>query len=280
MSRMDRIAVRATVQALRRTVRNWYVVGPVAWGVMLSPARHLLEGSALSRRHMILRLRDGRELECPIDAMQAFVEVFLLEDYSVPGLDPAYVRTIVDAGANIGTATVWFAGIFPGARIVSVEPGATALNLLRRNLRANGLSERVSVVEGALGASRGQVGLEEGSSTILTRLADDAGSATAEVEMYTLADVVESEAAEGVDLLKVDCEGSEYDILLSAAPDLLRRIRNIVAEYHPSRQHEPAEIGRHLEAAGFEVTILPHPTLTGFGNLLAQRRDVAAAQTA
>ena len=63
---------------------------------------------------------------------------------------------IVDAGANIGAATIWFNTIYPKARIVAVEPDAENAEILRRNTdgRAN-----VTVVEAAIGSSPGFVTL-------------------------------------------------------------------------------------------------------------------------
>ena len=270
MSRMDRIRVGRTMADLRRQLRNWYIVGPLTWTVMLSPARRLLEGSALARWPLKLRFREGRTLRCRINDMQAFVEVFLLGDYEVEGMRWADVRTIVDVGANVGMASIWFADRCPEASIVAVEPGSDAGSLLHSNLAANHLGGRVRVIPVALGGADGSGRLEQARSSVLSRLVDDANEGPV-VQVRTLKRLVEDAGLDTIDVLKLDCEGSEYDILLSSSPDLLARIRCVVGEWHPSAKHRPEELTDHLENAGYTVTAEPHPTLEGFGNFAAVR---------
>jgi FkbM family methyltransferase len=47
------------------------------------------------------------------------------------------VPIIVDCGAHVGLATLWFARQFPRARILSVEPAKENFELLRRNVSSN-----------------------------------------------------------------------------------------------------------------------------------------------
>jgi hypothetical protein len=51
-------------------------------------------------------------------------------------------------------------------------------------------------------------------------------------------------AGGSIDLLKLDCEGAEYVILMKAPAEILEHIARIVLEYH-----DPAAIGRPLELA-------------------------------
>lgn len=57
-------------------------------------------------------------------------------------------RWIVDVGANIGTTTIPFARA--GFHVVAIEPVPAVLRYLRGNLEANGLADRVHVLEGAV----------------------------------------------------------------------------------------------------------------------------------
>jgi len=261
------------VRALRGHLANWVGVGLFAWLVMLSPLKGLLGRSGLARRRLRLEFRDGRHLVIPVNDMQAYVEVFLLGDYDIPGYDWSSVMTIVDAGANVGTATLWFAGRCPNARIVAVEPGAAARALLERNLDANLLAGRVEVLAAAVGGENGRGVYEEGEATILGRVVP----VGADKQLPQAVDVVglESLAAGGLDLLKLDCEGAEYDILLRAPESALRQVRAVVGEYHPAPGHGPTELEARLRASGFATAFRAHPTLPGFGNFTARRSGVS-----
>jgi FkbM family methyltransferase len=251
-------------------------VGFVSWFVMLSPARHLLEHSDSARRIITLRFRDGRSLRCRINDMAAFVEVYLLGDYEVPGVAIESAATIIDVGANFGAATVWFATRAPQARIISIEPGAAARELLDSNLVRNGLTDRVQVMAVALGSERRRAQFEEAEMSIQSHLVKGATEGPGNVAVIRLDDVFREAGIERADIVKIDCEGGEYDILPDASDDVLARIGCIAGEYHPSEGAQPEAIVRRLEAGGFAVDVRRHPTLEGFGNFFATRPAIAA----
>ncbi|MBO9638838.1 MAG: FkbM family methyltransferase, partial [Siphonobacter aquaeclarae] len=74
-----------------------------------------------------------------------------------------------------------------------------------------------------------------------------------EVPSLSLTEVLEGESS--VDLLKLDCEGSEYDILYHTDPLLIRRIDRILAEIHDldEDRRNVREMSRFLQEAGFRV---------------------------
>jgi hypothetical protein len=54
-----------------------------------------------------------------------------------------------------------------------------------------------------------------------------------------------------VDLLKLDCEGSEYAIIQGTAPEVWERIARVRMEYHEGRVDQ---LARHFEALGYQMT--------------------------
>src|SRR3989344_2233748 len=66
--------------------------------------------------------------------LAAFEEVFIRGEYAIP--DIADIRTVVDVGANIGVASVYFCMRYSGIRLYAVEPDAGVCAVLRRNLAA------------------------------------------------------------------------------------------------------------------------------------------------
>jgi FkbM family methyltransferase len=91
-----------------------------------------------------------------------FHQIFVNQDYNLARLGRGkqledYLRRIapakpliLDCGANIGAAAVWFAGCYPHARIVAIEPDPANLALLVRNCQ--GLD--VEPVAGAISCRR------------------------------------------------------------------------------------------------------------------------------
>lgn len=138
---------------------------------------------------------------------------------------PRAPRVIVDAGANIGLASIYYANRYPEARIISVEPEPSNANLLRRNLsyypnsvaleaalwKAN---EPVSVVDPGLG--------DWGFRTI---------PGSAGVQGITLDRLMDQCSIEHIDLLKVDIEGAEKEVFGDPS-QWIDRVGAIVIEPH------------------------------------------------
>jgi hypothetical protein len=86
-----------------------------------------------------------------------------------------------------------------------------------------------------------------------------------DVPAVPLADAI----GQGCDLLKLDCEGSEFELLLDTPADALRRARRIVAEFHVPAG-EAGSLAKRLGELGYEAWLerKEHP---GLGLLLARR---------
>ncbi|HZS13204.1 MAG TPA: FkbM family methyltransferase [Candidatus Dormibacteraeota bacterium] len=246
--------VRELLRAYVGELRNWKTVGmlvAVTHASPLPPRRGMLF-HPLRAMPITMRSRSGLRIGCRLDEASPFVEIFVRGEYDVPGLDWASMRTIVDVGANVGMATMWMAQHAPEARFVAVEPAPSTARRLRANLDRNGLGDRVDVVVAGVASQRGRGSMvfDAGFSSHAFVEQSNAG----EIELCTLDDVFDRTGEETVDLLKIDCEGGEYDILQGA---VLRRARAIVGEYHVIPGHHPEELSDRLRAAGFRVWMEP-----------------------
>jgi FkbM family methyltransferase len=246
---------RLLLLGLRREFANWYVLGPVSWVVLPSrcPPRDGI--ASLAGRKIAVEIRGGYRAECRIDEFFPFVEVFALRDYEVPQVDWTSLRTIVDVGANVGAATLWFARKAPQARIISVEPSPKVVPALRRNIHSNQLGDRIQIVAAALAGRTGTVTLNEGGHSVSATTALPMSGNSGTVHALSLDDLLEEHGVDEVDVLKLDCEGAEFDILHSSDDRLLRRHRFIVGEYHAEKRAELEGLVSRLEAARFSVSL-------------------------
>ena len=214
----------------------------------------------------LVEMRDGTRIHLsghPHDVITLFV-ILVREDYGrfPPG------GTVVDIGANLGAFALRAARL--GARtVLAYEPNGAAFRCLQRNVEVNGLTGIVFPRRLAVSAAAGQEVRFPLAPSVYNRIATGNESGDFEtVGTTSLAEILAREATQGIDLLKIDCEGAEYGILFGAAPPDLRRIREIRMEYHMGRESELLE---YLRRAGFEITLF-RPDSAFTGNLWARRK--------
>lgn len=256
------------VRGLLRKGIHFSLMGRSLWGLQarLCPAPGaslrllfiygvLIVGALSSRKPRARRLRiraAGRDRDWWVaDPMEvaALWTVFVAGEYG--DWLPQRPRFIVDAGANVGSATLWFRERFPDARIVALEPNPSAFERLRRNL---GDEPNVRLVNAALADRDGRASFALAASTSLQgRLQDLRGAGAIEVDVLTLATVRGRYTAEApIDLLKLNIEGAEWPVLAGS----LTGLGTVVLEIHepvPGDGGPDAALRDVAKREGFEL---------------------------
>jgi FkbM family methyltransferase len=159
---------------------------------------------------------------------------------------------VVDAGANLGMFSVAMAcADRPARHVFAFEPAADNFALLRRNLRLNDCTERVTAVQAALGRRRGRGELHRSADNQgdhqLAPADGDAPRPTEPIDIVCGAEWL-AQRTERIDLLKVDVQGSELAVLEGLLP-LLRRSRSqigILVELTPFALRAAGDSGAAL----------------------------------
>jgi FkbM family methyltransferase len=146
---------------------------------------------------------------------------------------------IVDCGANIGIAILYFKTLYPDAEIIAFEPQPGAFGALAKNVQENHLTA-VEIHHAAVGAVDGTAPLYAGPAGSGSGRPADPGSGQASLlaEGRTSSEVVEVVRVSRyidrpVDLLKIDIEGTEMDVMRELAESgKLSLVREMVIEYH------------------------------------------------
>ena len=164
-------------------------------------------------------------------------------------------RIVVDVGANVGDSSIYFC--LQGARkVIAVEPLAFNCELIQQNARLNGFDERIAIIRAALSYGKATLYVNEnhpeksvGQSAFQEQTTFTRAVPVPSIALSSLVEYVAG--ADGV--LKIDCEGCEYDAL--SVPDLtvLRNFREIMIEYHDGIRQLPSI----LSEIGFNVTVTP-----------------------
>lgn len=136
-----------------------------------------------------------------------FRQVLIDEDYrfrssAQPGL-------IIDAGANVGYASVYFANRFPGAAIIAVEPDRDNFHMLQRNTAAY---PKVRCVRAGLWSKDCFLKISNpGGGTCAFRVEETMHPEDA-IPAVTVATLLESSGFNRIGILKLDVEGAEKEL--------------------------------------------------------------------
>ena len=182
-----------------------------------------------------------------------FSEIFIAGEYDPPTAVVERIAAlgrpprIVDLGANVGLFAACCRERWRGASVIAVEPDPENLELLRRT--AQGTRE-IEVIEACASNYAGTVRFVAGEFAESHVAGDHSTVDTIEVRCVDAFDV-----ALDADIVKIDIEGSEWEILADTRFASLPA-QAVVMEWHDKRcpHEDPRAAARAaLEEAGFEV---------------------------
>lgn len=194
-----------------------------------------------------------------------FNEVLLEQVYrSVLELVPQ-CDSMIDLGANIGLASLYFASHYPACRIFAVEPNPSSYRVLNINLeklinegRCRTLQAAVWGSEKALTAD--QTKESDHYSIFTTVELEDTANVEESISGLPFNKIIEQSGFNEVGLLKVDIEGAEKE-LFKGDLGWLRQVRAIAIEFH-SGSRESTNFDRVMRDFGFQIyDPNPHTTV-------------------
>jgi FkbM family methyltransferase len=162
---------------------------------------------------------------------------------------------VIDIGANVGFFTISALFKLKNPRVISFEPMKRNFVQLQKNLEKAG--DRVTLVNKAVNDVPGELVLKFNSSLGITTSAslfdNQYGTDEEKVQATTLENVFSDYQLSTIDLLKLDCEGAEYNILYNTPAHLFKRINCIALETHPGKERNENKdaLEKYLAEIGF-----------------------------
>ena len=229
-------------------VRNWGVLFSIFLGKPFSGLKWL----QLRRNNINIAVTSKMEAW---SVKESLIDRFYTR-YSEP-FQPDWV--IVDIGGSIGEFTVEAATQVPDGKVYVFEPNPGSINILRQNMRANNI-KNVSAHNIGIWKETGEITLEIQhddpihARSVEEHLESEDTIKRTTIPVITLADMLETIVKEDVDLMKLDCEGTGHDILLSQAPETFKRIKRVIMEVHENQDGQTVEqLIAHFEALGYQT---------------------------
>jgi FkbM family methyltransferase len=130
------------------------------------------------------------------------------------------INVVFDVGANVGKSAESYIAKFPSTSVFCFEPVAESFQQLEVNMKGN---NQVHCFQLALASSKGQGSMLSDGTSTMNRLLDETTDSTnncdiqlEQVDILTLDDFCKDNEISHIDYLKVDTEGSDFDVLIGA----------------------------------------------------------------
>lgn len=227
---------------------------------------------------LVFRVGEDLSVICPNrpGARVPVYEVFAEDTYRLGWFtgDLGDSAVAFDIGAHIGCFSLAFARQHPAGQVEAFEASPATAVYLRRNVDHNGLSDIVHCHQVAVAAETGTLVFADnvgGSS--LNGITAPEGAKQIEVPCVTVAEAFAT-AGTGVEVVKIDIEGAEYDMVLNSEPADWAGVRRLVMEYHDVAGHSWAELEAFLATAG--LTMVAHEPVSPRQGTVWLSRDALA----
>lgn len=139
---------------------------------------------------------------------------------------------ILDLGANIGLASVYFSQFCTGGSYICVEPNQDNINTLFCNLKSNHLNHMV-IAKGIWHEATNMFLEKTNESWTACLKRQKMGNDSELIETTTISEIIDEHRINNIDLLKIDIEGAEHNLFFeSNCLDFLYITKSIIIEIH------------------------------------------------
>lgn len=247
-------------------VKNWRVLFDIFLG------KPFIGVKWLELRRDNLKVGVGSKMEA-----WSVKETLIDRFYTKLGTEIQSDWVVVDIGAAIGEFTIEAALQLTDGMVHAFEPNPGSINILRQNIRANNL-KHVETYNLGVWCESGEIPLHFLNNEPLqavsgTGQADNIQAVKeTSIPVITLEQVVEEKVGKKIDLMKLDCEGAEYEILLNQDPKFFKKINRIIMEYHDLDERRNFRVlTKYFEELGYHVKRYDNRVHKNLGYLYADR---------
>lgn len=184
---------------------------------------------------------------------------FIDDDYEFL---PVEGKTVIDIGANVGDTILYFAAR-NASKIIALEPFPLMYELSLRNIKENNLTN-VTLLQEGCSNKEDKMKIDPETSNVGAILEETTDGIN--VNITTLENILDKYEINSA-VLKMNCEGCEYDSILHTSSDTLRKFSHILIAYHDTFE----KLEKKLKESNFEVIIKKHSQYENQGWIMATK---------
>ena len=196
--------------------------------------------------------------------LMALTNVWMINEYEIEDFEINANDTVIDIGAHIGLFSLLVSQLCKTGKILSFEPISENFDLLVSNLKLNHVNN-VLPFNLAVSKNLGRLELflnnDQSAHSIFSK-----NLKSISVESTSLQKIFDENKISSCKLLKLDCEGAEYEIIDSLPPECFDKIQNMAIEYHlaDTKPELVKNLIAKIKNAGFKIKTRPHYNDMGF----------------
>ena len=231
--------------------RNWWEV----IRIFLLNARGEVRTLQMRKPRLMIKVRSKMDV-------WSVKEALLDRFYTRCGTEIGEDWTVMDIGAAIGEFTLLAALLASKGRVIAYEPYAESFDMLRDNLILNSINN-VIIHKVAVWSKEEYLELDFSLAEPLQMRSEKPDTENAHSHLLTqsvsLQQALIQDHVSHLDLLKLDCEGAEFPILLGIGSDILHQVDRVILEYHDGYQgHHHQELVELFSSNGYNVKVTPN----------------------
>jgi FkbM family methyltransferase len=169
-----------------------------------------------------------------IDDVWIYREILDNHEYSfIVKNEPKY---IIDGGANIGMASIYFANKYKDVKVIAVEPEAGNFEMLKRNVHGY---TNITAINAALWNTSGEIAVFDTNlgntgfmvETNISALRPITKKVKHLTKAITIDEIMQEFAIDSIDILKIDIEGAEKEVFESCK-NWINKTKCVIIELH------------------------------------------------
>ena len=223
----------------------------------------------IKKENVILETRNNIKIKIrtnSTDIMQLGT-VWLVEDYEVSGFNINNEDIVIDIGAHIGLFSLFVSQYCKNGKIFSYEPIEKNFRILKENIELNKIKNVIyfnSAVSNQSNKLKIFIDSDDSAHSIFESDRD-----FIEVNSTTVKSIFDENKIKKCNLLKLDCEGAEYQIIESIPKEYFLKIDKMIIEYHIANENPELykKLIQNLKDNSFKIKI--EPISDGMGMIYA-----------
>ena len=208
-----------------------------------------------SKKFSMLETKSGIKIKLRTNStdLMALTHVWLIGEYKRKNFEINTEDVVIDVGGHIGLFSLYASQFCKSGKIFTFEPVKENFQLLSENVSLNNLSNLKTF----------NLAVSNSNSSRKLYLNEDAAghsmfsesSQSITVNSISLKQIFDDNDIIHCDFLKLDCEGSEYEIIKNLPKEYFQKIKKMIIEYHMADTHPEllSELMEILKSHNYEI---------------------------